>query len=97
MSKEELDLRVRFAFAKGRNIIYYRKLDKQLGRVRVQYVHVLREYREALNDLVSKMGPGNDRDTLKKIMSVIDPKVLASECERTIKNIETILDGQEKA
>ena len=64
---------IRYAKAKGRNICYYYSLDIQdfeTGRAeRCQYMHILRDYRKSLVELIQKI-PENSPD-YKWISTVI--------------------------
>lgn len=82
-----LEFRIDLAIAKGRNIIYYRERDT---RERCQYIHVVREYRKTLVDLITQLKDGDPmKDFFLSIIRVIDPKIKSEEC------IQAILDMKE--
>ena len=83
-----LEFRINLAIAKGRNIIYYRERDT---RERCQYMHVIREYRKTLVDLVKEL-PDTDPSSkfLQSLIKVINPKVKSEECIQTIIEMKNI-------
>ena len=85
---DNLEFRINLAIAKGRNIIYYRERDT---RERCQYMHVIREYRKTLVDLVKEL-PENDPSSkfLQSLIKVINPKVKSEECIQTIIEMKNI-------
>ena len=86
-----LEFRINLAIAKGRNIIYYRERDT---RERCQYIHVVREFRKTLVDLVNLI-PENDpgRNFFIELIKVINPKVKSEECIQTILEMKNIYEG----
>lgn len=90
MNNEDFNLRIRFAYSKGRNIIYYRTLDQQL-RPRATYIHVLRDYRKYLIELLSILPDTIEYKEPKEfflgIVRLINPKVTTEECTQTIINM----------
>ena len=88
---DNLEFRINLAIAKGRNIIYYRERDT---RERCQYIHVVREFRKTLVDLVNLI-PENDpgRNFFMELIRVINPKVKSEECIQTILEMKNIYEG----
>ena len=93
MSVEE---KIRYATAKIRNIIYYRlEVEETMldVRYRMQYLHVLRQYRKSLLPLVDEM---SDQDPRKEffldMINIISPKVKSNECKETIQNLKDHFD-----
>lgn len=88
---DNLEFRINLAIAKGRNIIYYRERDT---RERCQYIHVVREFRKTLVDLVNLI-PENDpsRNFFIELIKVINPKVKSEECIQTILDMKNIYEG----
>lgn len=88
---DNLEFRINLAIAKGRNIIYYRERDT---RERCQYIHVVREFRKTLVDLVNLI-PENDsgRNFFIELIKVINPKVKSEECIQTILEMKNIYEG----
>lgn len=87
---EMLNLRIRLAIARGRNIIYYRERDM---RERCQYIHVVREYRKLLIELLKQFSKEIDQKTqelFQQLIQTIDPKVKSEECIQTILNMKQI-------
>lgn len=87
MSNNEVELYTRLAIAKGRNLIYYRTIDP---RTRGQYIHVVRDFRKTLVELIKSKSSASE--LFKKIVKVIDPKVISSDCVETIIKIKKIYD-----
>lgn len=91
MNIEELSLRIKFAFAKCRNIIYYMKIE---DRERATYIHVVRELRETFKNLLESITGldefSNEAKIISDIIRLIDPKVKASDCYDTMMNINNI-------
>ncbi len=85
----EKELKIKLAIAKARNIVYYRSIDE---RPRAQYLHVLREYRDQLLDLVLDPDPSPEIDLLRRILSVLPVKVKSSDTDIVIQNIETTME-----
>ena len=83
-----LEFRINLAIAKGRNIIYYRERDT---RERCQYMHVVREFRKTLVDLVKEI-PETDpsHKFFKSLIKKINPKVKSEECIQTIIDMKNI-------
>ena len=88
---DNLEFRINLAIAQGRNIIYYRERDT---RERCQYIHVVREFRKTLVDLVNLI-PENDpgRNFFIELIKVINPKVKSEECIQTILEMKNIYEG----
>ena len=88
---DNLEFRINLAITKGRNIIYYRERDT---RERCQYIHVVREFRKTLVDLVNLI-PENDpgRNFFIELIKVINPKVKSEECIQTILEMKNIYEG----
>lgn len=93
MSVEE---KIRYATAKIRNIIYYRlEVEETMldVRYRMQYLHVLRQYRKSLLSLVDEM---SDQDPRKEfflgMINIISPKVKSNECKETIQILKDHFD-----
>lgn len=93
MSVEE---KIRYATAKIRNIIYYRlEVEETMldVRYRMQYLHVLRQYRKSLLPLVDEM---SDQDPRKEffldMINIISPKVKSNECKETIQILKDYFD-----
>ena len=93
-----LDDRVRYATAKVRNIVYYR-LDVEENnaeRYRCQYMHVLRQYRKLLVDLVNDLGPSDSRTGwFEGLIDIIDPKIKSNECLSTIEDLEWYINNEQ--
>ena len=85
---DNLEFRINLAIAKGRNIVYYRERDT---RERCQYMHIIREYRKTLVDLVKEL-PENDPSSkfLQSLIKVINPKVKSEECIQTIIEMKNV-------
>lgn len=93
MNKEELDLRIRFALAKGRNIVYYRLID---DRPRGQYIHVMRKYRQELFELNKELVifPEYSKisELFKRVIDIIPPKIKSEACFEVILEMNKILN-----
>lgn len=93
---KNLDLKVRFALAKGRNIAYYRLID---DRPRGQYIHIMRKYRQELFELVREIGVINSYsdscDKFKKVIAIIPPKIKSEECFEVILEMNKILNYEQ--
>ena len=82
MNDIDLEFRVRTAFAKGRNIVYYRLNDE---RQRATYMHILREFRKSLVGLISELPKENRyRTFFIELTKIIKSKVTENECDDTI-------------
>lgn len=93
MTEEELDFRIVLAIAKGRNIVYYRKIE---NRTRFQYIHVVRDYRKQIVALLQELPESPSkydamRDLFQKIINLIDPKVKSEETTGVIIELEKLL------
>ena len=88
----ELELRIKFAICKGRNIIYYRERDT---RERCQYIHVVRNYRKTLQELLKILPPEYEgvRPLFEAIVNVIDPKVKSEGCIQTILEMKEVFEA----
>lgn len=97
MNEQEIDFRIRCLIARGRNIVYYRRID---NRPRSQYIHVVREYRKDVRNLSISLPEnskyGEIKEMLKKIVVSIPPKVKSEDCEEVIMKIAEILMTQEE-
>lgn len=92
MNEQEADFRIRCLLARGRNIVYYRRID---DRPRGQYIHAVRDYRKDVRNLSLSL-PDNEKykeikETLKKIVLAIPPKVKSVDCEEYIMAIAEII------
>lgn len=93
MNKQELDFKIKCIISRGKNIIYYRKID---NRPRCQYIHVVRLFRKDLKELLSSI-PDNDskylriKELLIKVIQVIPLKVKSEDCEKVIMEFAKIL------
>ena len=90
---DELDLRIRFAIAKGRNIIYYRLID---DRPRGQYIHVMRKYRQELFNL-NRLLKNESRyqkiyELFNRLIALIPPKIKSEGCFEVIMEMNKILN-----
>ena len=97
MTIEELDFRIKALFARGRNIVYYRKIDLNIPRPRVTYVHVLRTFRKNLEDIFQEITSRglyeeyvNYYNLFGDLMRIIDPRITAQECMAAIVKIEEV-------
>lgn len=89
MNKDTIEFLINAAIYRGRNIVYYRERDT---RMRCQYIHVVREYRERLVNIlpqVPKTHPA--RSMFIELIKAINPKVKSEGCVQTIINIKNIL------
>ena len=97
MNKEELDLRIRFALAKGRNIVYYRLID---DRPRGQYIHVMRKYRQELFELSKEFDNIPEyhklKELFKSIINIIPPKIKSEACFEVILEMNKILNYEQQ-
>lgn len=92
MNEQEIEFRIRCLLARGRNIIYYRRID---NRPRSQYIHAVRDYRKDVRNLSLSL-PDEEKyreikETFKKIVLAIPPKVKSDDCEEMIMAIAEIL------
>lgn len=91
--EQAIDFKLRCLIARGRNIVYYRRID---DRPRGQYIHVVRTYRKDAVNLLSQMPEDYEkykdaRELLTKIIDTINPKVKSDDCEETIMDIAELL------
>ncbi len=81
--------RIRYASAKMRNIIYYRlTVEEQLvdSRYRCQFMHVLRNFRKQLVELVEDMDENDTRiQWFNGVIALLDPKLKSTECKDIIR------------
>lgn len=79
----ELNLKILFAIAKGRNICYYYSIDKRPRKV---YFHILREYRIQLKNLLEELKNDNSNETktLNNIFNILPPKIKPEDCGKII-------------
>lgn len=93
MSEQELNFKINCIFSRGKNIIYYRKID---NRPRCQYIHVVRLFRKDLKEILSLI-PEYDpkyseiKELLIKVIQAIPPKVKSEDCEEVIFKLAKIL------
>lgn len=96
MNRENLELKVRFALAKGRNLVYYRLID---DRPRGQYIHVMRKYRQELSELIKEIDSIRDYShpcsLFKKVIAIIPPKIKSEECFEVILEMNKILNYEQ--
>lgn len=89
----EPSILVSFAISKGRNIVYYRKID---DRPRAQYIHVLRKYRQDLRELSLQLKDNPEytwaTELFGKLVKAIPPKVKSDECTEVIEVLGKILE-----
>lgn len=88
----DLEFKIRTMFAKGRNIVYYRLIDT---RERAIYMHVLREYRKSLVELIQEIPKENrERDFFIKLINIIKSKVTPEECDETILKMKELYERE---
>lgn len=97
MNEQEIEFRVRCLIARGRNIIYYRRID---NRPRGQYIHAVRGYRKDVRELSLSL-PDEDKykeykELFKRIVLAIPPKVKSNDCEEIIMELANILMTREE-
>lgn len=96
--QEELNFKINCIISRGKNIIYYRKID---NRPRCQYIHVVRLFRKDLKEILSLI-PEYDpkyleiKELLIKVIQVIPPKVKSENCEEVIMKFAKILMTSEE-
>lgn len=96
---EKLKKQVQFAKARTRNILYYWGLEQEdvFRATRKQYIHILREHRKDVSNLVELLkaddpvGFKEDIAHFENIAKIIDPKVRSNDCGDTIERIENYL------
>ncbi len=96
---EKLKKQVQFAKARTRNILYYWSLEQEdvFRATRKQYIHILREHRKDVSNLVELLkaddpvGFKEDIAHFENIAKIIDPKVRSNDCGDTIERIENYL------
>lgn len=95
----ELELRVKWAKAKLRNIIYYRlEVEPTVPeRFRGQYMHILRQYRKDVLVLMSELpeSMSDDYEWLKRTVNLIPPKVKTDDCLGVIESLIPLFKGYE--
>lgn len=81
--------------SKGKNIVYYRRID---DRPRAQYIHVVREYREEAKRLLNSISKEDIelRTLLLNIIKVIPVKPKSEDCKEIIDNLSYILFSDEE-
>ena len=91
-----IDERIRYMNGKINNIIYYRLTIEEENwewRFRCQYMHVLRDLRKQILELIEDMEPDDERkEFYGGIVNLISPKVKTDECLSTIKSIEAYVN-----
>lgn len=93
MSEQELNFKINCIISRGKNIIYYRKID---NRPRCQYIHVVRLFRKDIKEILSLI-PEYDpkyleiKELLIKVIQAIPPKVKSEDCEEVIFKLAKIL------
>lgn len=92
MSEQELNFKITCIFSRGKNIIYYRKID---NRPRCQYIHVMRTFRKDIKSLLLLL-PRDKKyidiiNLLNSIISIIPPKIKSEDCEEVIFKLAKIL------
>lgn len=94
MEEKELQLRIRFAIAKCRNIVYYWEIDE---RERKRYLHVLRSYRKQLIEIINQLPDGNKyKELFLNIVRTIPPKVKTDQCGEVIENLKPFIVNYEQ-
>ena len=89
-----LELRIRFAIAKCRNLVYYWGID---DRERKQYLHVLRSYRKQLIEIINQLPDGNKyKELFLNIVRTIPPKVKTDQCGEVIENLKPFIVNYEQ-
>lgn len=97
MNEQEIEFRIQCLIARGRNIVYYRRID---NRPRCQYIHVVRNYRKDVRELSLSL-PDEEKYRIyktlfKMIVLAIPPKVKSVDCEEYIMAIAEILLTREE-
>lgn len=91
MNKEELSFLINTTLSKGWNIIYYRTID---DRPRATYIHVVREFRKQLLNVVAFLSDDPEykrvKDLMLDLIRAINPKVKTDECMGTIIEMDKI-------
>lgn len=93
MSEQELNFKINCIISRGKNIIYYRKID---NRPRCQYIHVVRLFRKDIKEILFLI-PEYDpkyleiKELLIKVIQAIPPKVKSEDCEEVIFKLAKIL------
>ena len=97
MNEQEIKFRINCLLCRGRNIIYYRRID---NRPRSQYIHVVRDYRKDVRELSLSLPDEEQykeiKELFKKIVLAIPPKVKSDDCEEMIMEIAKILLSPEE-
>lgn len=92
----DIELKIRFALAKGRNIVYYRFID---DRPRGQYIHVMRKYRQELFELNKELTNNSTYSQMyelfEKVIAIIPPKIKSEECFEVIMKMNKILNYEQ--
>lgn len=92
MNEQELDFRIHCLMCRGRNIVYYRRID---NRPRSQYMHVVRGLRKDVMAVLENIPEGNPKyseivEKFTRVVDMIDPKVKSIDCEEAIMTIAEI-------
>lgn len=94
MEEVNLELRIRFAIAKLRNIAYYWEIDKRERKI---YIHVLRTYRKQLIEIINQLKEGNKyRELFLAVVRTIPAKVKTEECGEVIEKLKPYIVNYEQ-
>lgn len=99
IEQRSIDFKINCIISRGKNIIYYRKID---NRPRCQYIHVVRTFRKDIKELILLISDYdnpkylNIKELLIKIIQIIPPKIKSEDCERVIMKLSEILMTQEE-
>lgn len=92
MNEQEIEFKIKCLIARGRNIVYYRRID---NRPRCQYIHVVRSYRKDVRELSLSLPDEGEyriyKRLFKMIVLAIPPKAKSVDCEEYIMAIAEIL------
>lgn len=92
-----IEIKIRYIIARIRNIIYYvLEVDKNdPTRQRAQYLHVLRNLRKDLLDLLGELSKMDTRRFwFNSIVNLIDPKIKSEFCIETVRRIKEFVNKE---
>ena len=92
MNEQEINFKIRCILARGRNIVYYRRID---NRPRCQYIHVVRSFRQDVRELSLSLPDDSKysdlKEMFKRIVLTIPPKAKSEDCEEIIMKVAEII------
>ena len=68
MNEQEIEFKIKCLIARGRNIVYYRRID---NRPRCQYIHVVRSYRKDVRELSLSLPDEGEYRIYKRLFKIV--------------------------